>query len=82
MHCKGDVGDGIRAEPGEATMARLSPRAAPRHLVSTRCAPPSSPPRLLSKLFRNCLKTEIESLKRISRVFERNGNGAFSGVLV
>ena len=27
----------------------------------------------LSKLFRNCLKTEIESLKRISRVFERNG---------
>ena len=44
---QGDVGDGIRAEPGEATMARLSPRAAPRHLVSTRRAPPSSPPRLV-----------------------------------
>jgi hypothetical protein len=28
-------------------MARLSPRAAPRHLVSTRRAPPSSPPRLV-----------------------------------
>jgi hypothetical protein len=36
---QGDVGDGVRAEPGEATMARLSPRAAPRHLVSTRRAP-------------------------------------------
>jgi hypothetical protein len=36
---QGDVGDGIRAEPGEATMARLSPRAAPRHLVSMRRAP-------------------------------------------
>ncbi|KOO32938.1 hypothetical protein Ctob_014539, partial [Chrysochromulina tobinii] len=44
---QGDVGDGIRAEPGEATMARLSPRAAPRHLVSTRRASPSSPPRLV-----------------------------------
>jgi hypothetical protein len=31
---QGDVGGGIRAEPGEATMARLSPRAAPRHFVS------------------------------------------------
>ncbi|KOO32807.1 hypothetical protein Ctob_011965, partial [Chrysochromulina tobinii] len=30
---------GIRAEPGEATMARLSPRAAPRHFVSMRRAP-------------------------------------------
>ncbi|KOO35085.1 hypothetical protein Ctob_011635 [Chrysochromulina tobinii] len=39
--------DGVRAEPGEATMAPLSPRAAPRHLVSTRRAPPSSPPRLV-----------------------------------
>jgi hypothetical protein len=28
-------------------MARLSPRAAPRHLVSTRRASPSSPPRLV-----------------------------------
>jgi hypothetical protein len=36
---QGDVGDGIRAEPGEATMARFFPRAAPRHLVSTRRAP-------------------------------------------
>ena len=26
-----------------------------------------------AKLFRNFLETEIESLKRISRVFERNG---------
>ena len=33
---QGDVGDGTRAEPGEATMARLSPRAALRNLVSTR----------------------------------------------
>ena len=39
--------DGIRAEPGEATMARLSRRAAPRHLGSTRRAPASSPPRLV-----------------------------------
>ena len=36
---QGDVGDGIRAEPGEATMARFFPRAAPRHLVSMRRAP-------------------------------------------
>ena len=31
----------------------------------------------LAKLFRNFLKTEIESLKRISRVFERNGAFSF-----
>jgi hypothetical protein len=45
-HCKA-MWDGVRAEPGEATMARLSQRAAPRHLVSTRRVPPSSPPRLV-----------------------------------
>jgi hypothetical protein len=45
-HCKA-MWDGVREEPGKATMARLSPRAAPRHLVSTRRASPSSPPRLV-----------------------------------
>ena len=45
-HCKA-MWDGVREEPGEATMAPLSSRAAPRHLVSTRRAPPSSPPRLV-----------------------------------
>ena len=50
---QGIMWDGIRAERGRRRWRHCSPRAAPRHLVSTRRAPPSSPPRLRLVRVRN-----------------------------
>jgi hypothetical protein len=80
---QGDVGDGIRAEPGEATMARLSPRAAPRHLVSMRRAPCHRrlPAWCVCVTHRGCLAPMPARLRRAPQELARlRGEASVGGV--